>query len=70
VFFQNYLAAPIVLGLYVGWKVYTRDWRMWIPALEIVLITNDRQHISREGDLKEFERTWAKLPARTVRSLF
>src|ERR1700744_514231 len=26
VFFENFLAAPIVIALYLGWKIYSRDW--------------------------------------------
>lgn len=70
VFFQNYLAAPIVLALYVGWKVYTRNWRMWIPAHEIDLTTSARMLVpGDEDDEKQPERTWANLPRRVVNAL-
>jgi amino acid transporter len=67
---MSYLAAPIVLGLYVGWKVYTRDWRMWIPVHEIDLMTNARMHVPGDDDEKPVERTWKNLPMRVVRGLF
>ncbi|KAK4043944.1 amino-acid permease [Parachaetomium inaequale] len=70
VFFMGYLAAPIILGLYVGWKVWTRDWRMWIPAHEIDLMTNVRMHIPGDDDEKPVERTWMNLPKRIVQGLF
>ncbi len=70
-FFKNYLAAPIVLALYVGWKVYTRDWRLYIPAHEIDLTTGVRMNIPGEDDdEKEVERTWANLPKRIFHGLF
>lgn len=34
-FFQNYLGAPVMLFLYVAHKLYTRNWRLWIPVEEI-----------------------------------
>ena len=67
---MGYLAAPIVLGLYVGWKVWTRDWRMWIPAHEIDLTTNVRMRIPGDDDEKPVVRTWMNLPKRIVRGLF
>ncbi|KAK3902015.1 amino acid permease/ SLC12A domain-containing protein [Staphylotrichum tortipilum] len=69
-FFMTYLAAPIVIALYLGWKVWTRDWRMWIPAHEIDLKTNLRMHVPDTDDEKMEERTWGNLPKRIFRSLF
>lgn len=68
---MTYLAAPIVIALYLGWKVWTRDWRMWIPVHEIDLKSNLRMHIP-DGDEEEKmeERTWANLPKRVFHSLF
>ncbi|CAI4055400.1 amino acid transporter TAT1 SKDI_02G1750 [Saccharomyces kudriavzevii IFO 1802] len=37
VFFQNYLAMPIVLLAYFGHKMYFKSWRFWIPAEKIDL---------------------------------
>ncbi|CAI1913240.1 hypothetical protein SEUBUCD646_0D02810 [Saccharomyces eubayanus] len=37
VFFQNYLAMPIVLFAYFGHKIYSKSWRFWIPADKIDL---------------------------------
>lgn len=36
-FFEAYLAAPVVLVLYLGWKLYTRDWRLFVPIAEMDL---------------------------------
>ncbi|OAP59869.1 hypothetical protein AYL99_04871 [Fonsecaea erecta] len=35
VFFENFLAAPIVIALYIGWKLYSRDWKLFIRASEM-----------------------------------
>jgi amino acid transporter len=71
VFFKQYLAAPIVIALYLGWKVYTKDWRLYIPAHEVDLASNVRMHIPGEDNEGEPEvRTWKNLPSRIFHSLF
>jgi len=70
VFFQGYLAAPIILALYVGWKVYTKNWRMWIPVHEIDLKTGVRLQLPGDDDGKQMERTWLNLPKRIFHGLF
>ncbi|KAI0024939.1 amino acid permease [Xylariomycetidae sp. FL0641] len=69
VFFQKYLAAFIVAIAYLFWKVYTRDWRMWIPLREIDLVSGARpleidEQISASEEKKE---PWYM---RVVRSFF
>ncbi|CCH58312.1 hypothetical protein TBLA_0A05190 [Henningerozyma blattae CBS 6284] len=39
-FFQNYLAMPILLALYVGFKLWRRDFRLFIRAKNIDLISH------------------------------
>ncbi|CCD22222.1 amino acid permease NDAI_0A00640 [Naumovozyma dairenensis CBS 421] len=39
-FFENYLAAPILIALYFGYKIYTKDWRLFIRAKDIDLDIN------------------------------
>ncbi|KAG5420831.1 GNP1 [Candida metapsilosis] len=34
-FFQNYLGAPVMLVCFVCHKLYTRNWRLWLPVEEI-----------------------------------
>lgn len=34
-FFQVYLGLPVVLLSWIGYKIYSKDWRLWIPANEI-----------------------------------
>lgn len=39
-FFQNYMAVPFALCLYVGHKIYTRSWQLIIPADKIDVDTS------------------------------
>jgi amino acid transporter len=68
-FFQAYLAAPIVLFLYLLWKAISRDWRLYIPLLEIDLKTGLRMLEAHEMDSMP-AKTWMNLPYRMVRALF
>lgn len=68
-FFQQYLAAPVVIALYLGWKVYSREWRMYVPLLEIDLKTGVRMLEDDEEEVMPVK-TWANLPMRIVRGLF
>lgn len=36
-FFENYLAFPVVLAAYVGYKVYHKDWRLIIKSEDVLL---------------------------------
>jgi len=42
VFFENYLAAPIFLGFYVFWKLYSRDWSLFVRAEDMDIISGLR----------------------------
>lgn len=42
-FFESYLAAPIVLALYIGWKIYSRDGKLFIRASEMNVTTGIRR---------------------------
>ncbi|KAF2231166.1 amino-acid permease [Viridothelium virens] len=63
VFFQAYLAAPLILALYGGWKIYSslsgnplinsRGWKPFIRTHEIDLATNRRENILREDSEPE-----------------
>jgi len=66
-FFQQYLAAPVVLALYVGWKIYSREWRVFVPLHEIDLKTGARMRVL--DDKPQKKRTWANLPIRMIRGL-
>ncbi|SCW03037.1 LAFE_0G01552g1_1 [Lachancea fermentati] len=39
-FFENYLAMPILIFLYLAYKVWKKDWKLVIPAEEIDLISH------------------------------
>lgn len=67
-FFQQYLAAPVVLALYLFWKLYSRDWRFMVPIHEMDLMAGAHLHNVEEtedDDLKK--QSWVK---RIVRGLF
>ncbi|KAK3322135.1 amino acid permease [Apodospora peruviana] len=68
-FFQGYLAAPIVLALYLGWKAYSRDWRFYIPVHEMDLKSGARMMVVGD-DEKMPEKTWKNLPSRIIHGLF
>lgn len=67
-FFQQYLAAPVVIVLYLFWKLYSRDWRLYVPVHEMDLKTGVRLHVPGD-DGEVMVRTWANLPMRIVRGL-
>ncbi|KAG6364902.1 hypothetical protein INS49_006506 [Diaporthe citri] len=67
-FFQQYLAAPVVLALYLFWKVYSREWRLLVPIHEIDLMAGARLHSVTEDEDDELKKqSWFK---RIVRGLF
>lgn len=68
-FFEQYLAAPIVLLLYLFWKVYSGNWRPWVKLADIDLMAGARP---MEFDDEEIEppKTWANLPMRILRFFF
>jgi amino acid transporter len=41
-FFENNLAALIVIALYLGWKPYPREWKLFIRASEMDVTTGVR----------------------------
>ena len=55
VFFEDYLAAPLILGLYIGWKIYSslssnprinyRGWKPFIRTHEMDLKTGMRENV-------------------------
>ncbi|KAI1769059.1 amino acid permease/ SLC12A domain-containing protein [Hypoxylon sp. FL1150] len=69
-FFQAYLAAPIAIALYLFWKIWSGDWRMWVKLSDIDLNAGARPlEIEDEDEIME-KKTWANLPLRIVRGLF
>ncbi len=68
-FFENYLAAPIVIALYIGWKIKTKGaGGFYIRGHEMDLMTG-----MRAFDLDQVvteKKTLSSLPMRTLRGLF
>ncbi|KAL7626394.1 hypothetical protein AAE478_003166 [Parahypoxylon ruwenzoriense] len=69
-FFQQYLAAPIVIVLYLFWKAWSGDWRMWVKLSDVDLTSGARPMEIHEDDDVVEKRTWANLPVRIFRALF
>jgi amino acid transporter len=58
----------VVIALYLGWKVYSGDWSLYVPIAQMDLKSGLRPHDpSRDGVRPP--RTWKNLPMRVVRSL-
>ncbi|KAI4866418.1 amino acid permease/ SLC12A domain-containing protein [Hypoxylon rubiginosum] len=70
-FFQAYLAAPIVIALYLFWKAWSGDWRrMWVKLSDIDLNAGARPiEIDDEDEIMEMK-TWANLPKRLLSAFF
>ncbi|KAJ6045290.1 uncharacterized protein N7446_012154 [Penicillium canescens] len=69
-FFEQYLAAPLVLALYLFWKVFTKQWRMWVPLQEIDLQAGLRTELLSGDEDIETLWTWKNFPMKLVRLLF
>ncbi|KAJ6034092.1 hypothetical protein N7460_009909 [Penicillium canescens] len=69
-FFEQYLAAPLVLALYLFWKVFTKQWRMWVPLQEIDLQAGLRTELLSGDEDIETAWTWKDFPMKLVRLLF
>ncbi|KAK1595265.1 amino acid permease [Colletotrichum navitas] len=67
-FFQAYLAAPIVLLLYVLWKVISRDWTLYVRLRDVDLKTG--VVLADPSDEPEPTKTWTNLPRRMLGGLF
>ncbi|KAH8674004.1 amino-acid permease [Xylariales sp. PMI_506] len=67
-FFEQFLAAPVVLFLYISYKIYSREWKMWIGVYDMDLKSGARMRL--EGEEDDVVKTWANLPLRIVRALF
>jgi yeast amino acid transporter len=45
VFFEGYLAAPVIIALFLGYKTYTRDWRFGVKIKDMDLDSGRRDFI-------------------------
>jgi len=68
-FFENFLAGPIVIGLYLGRKIYSKKWRLWIPANEMDLMSGLRS-LQIDDDEEPLKKTWKNLPSRAFHAVF
>ncbi|KAF2716029.1 amino acid permease [Polychaeton citri CBS 116435] len=41
-FFMSFLAAPVVIVLYLGWKIWNKDWKMFVRSFEMDLDSGRR----------------------------
>lgn len=63
-FFQSYLAAPLILALYFGWKIYTREGKWYIRAHEMDITTGIRANLAElREEREEMLRKRAAMPA-------
>ncbi|KAK4179268.1 amino acid permease/ SLC12A domain-containing protein [Triangularia setosa] len=67
-FFQGYLAAPVMLLLWLVWKVRTGNWRLQTPLQEIDLMT-DAKFIN-PADVQHESQEKMSLPKRIWETLF
>ena len=69
VFFQSYLAAPFVIVLYLGYKIYSRGaGGLWVKAHAIDLVTGMR--VFDPKPLAERKKSIVNLPLRIFEGLF
>jgi amino acid transporter len=84
IFFENYLAAPVVIALFIIWKVYSNmsrepqiekpGWSMFKPLAEIDVRSGTRDSaLDRDLTPRKKYETWAEYfkvaPMRLVRSV-
>ncbi|KAE9371966.1 amino-acid permease inda1 [Stipitochalara longipes BDJ] len=68
-FFSYYLAAPIVIVLYIGYKIYSGRWQMWIHSHDMD-ITSGRRSLELNPDDMPPPKTWKNMPIRVFHALF
>ncbi|KAF7196573.1 putative amino-acid permease P7G5.06 [Pseudocercospora fuligena] len=72
-FFESYLAAPLILSMYICWKVYRKDWKLFIRAAEMDVTTGMRHNLAELREMAEERQRslgLASWPKRVVRALF
>ncbi|KKK25586.1 hypothetical protein AOCH_000081 [Aspergillus ochraceoroseus] len=68
-FFEQYLAAPLILALYIFWKLFTKQWRMWVPLAEMDITSGLRTELLTGNEDLETPWTWKNFPLKLVRLL-
>ncbi|KAI1363697.1 amino-acid permease inda1 [Xylaria arbuscula] len=67
-FFAAYLATFVVIVLYLFWKVWSRNWKLYVNLMDIDLVSGSRPLDPSEFDnTPEQNRSWG---SRILRSLF
>lgn len=56
--------------LYLFWKAWTGNWRMWVKLSDIDLNAGARPIVIEEGMEEMEEKTWKNLPYRLIRAVF
>jgi amino acid transporter len=74
-FFMGYIAAPLILALYLFWKLYSRHWQMMVPLSKMDVTSGMRMNIQELQEMaqsgeKPQEKTWLNLPWRILHTLF
>lgn len=64
-FFQSYLAAFVVVALYLFWKIYTRDWSLYVKVEDMDLKSGLRMLAEEEEEV--YKGPWWK---RIIQALF
>ncbi|EGU74108.1 hypothetical protein FOXB_15387 [Fusarium oxysporum f. sp. conglutinans Fo5176] len=65
-FFMSFLAGPIILALYLGYKVYSRDWKLYVKAIDMdlqtgIVLLDEPEH--------EIPWTWKTAPRRLLSAI-
>ncbi|KAK7212831.1 hypothetical protein V2G26_020009 [Clonostachys chloroleuca] len=66
-FFQSYLAFPVIVVLYLGYKIWTRDWSLAVPIEKMDLATGV---VLLDEEEPEEPVTWKNFPRFIYRTLF
>lgn len=63
---MSFLAGPIILVLYLGYKVYSRDWKLYVKAIDMdlqtgIVLLDEPEH--------EIPWTWKTAPRRLLSAI-
>jgi yeast amino acid transporter len=72
-FFASYIAAPIILALYLGWKIWTKEWYLLTKLSEIDVsygVRGNLEELQAAAMQQKKERALKNLPMRIIHTLF
>lgn len=73
-FFENWLAGPLILALYLFWKIWSGNWwPLLVPLSQVDVTSGIRMDINQLREIaiaNRVEKTWANLPKRVFQALF